>query len=438
MTAPVGPLALHTWTLDTTPLADVLRIARDVGWDAIELRLVDFTRAVESGRPVDDVAALVKASGLPVACVGVEPGWMFAGGAARRRLLQVFAEQCRRAAALGCETVMSPVDKERGDPVCAAAAVREVGDIAAEYGVRLAIEFSGRSAWEQRALEDLDPGEIVYVQYSDVPRSGLLPGVVVDRLSPGRGSVPPSPSSSPSSRRRATRAISPMRRRTRPLGRAMRPRWHAKRSRPPARSADSCVTAEEDAPGSPERRHIGRRRRHRAGARSGLAAGAKGERSAGSPARHGFLTGYAPPTLPSAPASHEGRGCFIRPMSAVAPHASRSPLRRTVGRGCGARICHALWVLRLPLADEPDQRLEIIPTGSQEVTSPLTNLLDQSIDEHGLRTLTVHPSSSSHNISGVTTCGVKSPRRRLTTMRCAAARCSASPCRFPGTSRSRT
>ena len=33
-----NPLALHTWTLDTTPLADVLTTVKFAGWDAIELR----------------------------------------------------------------------------------------------------------------------------------------------------------------------------------------------------------------------------------------------------------------------------------------------------------------------------------------------------------------------------------------------------------------
>ena len=30
-------LALHTWTLDATPLAEALRIARAAGWDGVEL-----------------------------------------------------------------------------------------------------------------------------------------------------------------------------------------------------------------------------------------------------------------------------------------------------------------------------------------------------------------------------------------------------------------
>jgi 2-keto-myo-inositol isomerase len=127
-------LALHTWTLDTTPLAEVLRIARRTGWDAIELRRVDFVRAVEAGGSAEDVLDLVRASGVPVAAVGVESGWMFADGEEKRRLLGVFGESCRAAAALGCATIMSAVGSGRGTLRRAAASLREVGDVAAESG----------------------------------------------------------------------------------------------------------------------------------------------------------------------------------------------------------------------------------------------------------------------------------------------------------------
>jgi sugar phosphate isomerase/epimerase len=216
-------LGLHTWTLDTTPLSHVLRIAKSTGWDAIELRRVDFTRAKEAGQSVAQVLNLVKASGLPVACVGVEMGWMFADGAERKRLLRVVDESCQAAAQLQCKTVMSPVDPGRGKLQQAVASIREVGDIAAKHGVRLSLEFNsvaeqfnsleilrdvlalaghkhvgllldtyhfGRSNGDPRALEDLAPEEIAYCQYSDVPKNGLQPGKTLDRLPPGQGKVP--------------------------------------------------------------------------------------------------------------------------------------------------------------------------------------------------------------------------------------------------------
>ena len=214
-------LALHTWTLDSTPLAEALRIAKATGWDGVELRRIDFRRAEESGRPAESVLDLVRASGLPVACVGVEFGWMWTDGDERRRLLGVLDEPCRRAAALGCDTVMSPVDKDRGDVARAASSVREVGDIAAAHGVRLALEFNsqcaqlntlerarevlgraahascgllldayhlGRSGASLETVLDVAPAEIAYVQFSDPPRTGLEPGRALDRLPPGQGS----------------------------------------------------------------------------------------------------------------------------------------------------------------------------------------------------------------------------------------------------------
>jgi sugar phosphate isomerase/epimerase len=216
-------MALHTWTLDTTPLAELLRIATDLGWDAVELRRLDWNRAADKGQPPESVTPLVERSGLPVACVGVEAGWMFADGDERRRLLTVFREQCRRAVSLGCLTLMSPADKGAGPRARAAASVREVGDMAAEHGLRLAVEFNsqaeqlnrlervreilataghpscgllldsyhlGRTEFDWRLLEDLSPDEIFHVQISDVPRAGLRAGMVLDRLPPGEGSVP--------------------------------------------------------------------------------------------------------------------------------------------------------------------------------------------------------------------------------------------------------
>lgn len=216
-------LALHTWTLDTTPLTEVLRVVRATGWDGIELRRIDFNRAKEAGRSPAEVIAEVKASGLPVACVGVELGWMFATGDEKKRLLGVFAESCRWAVELGCRTVMSPVDRGRGPVAEAADSARAVGDIAGAAGVRLALEANsqceqyntldrvrevvakaghpsvgvlvdfyhlGRNGAPPSSLAGLAPDEIAYVQFSDVPKTGTEPGKALDRLPPGQGGVP--------------------------------------------------------------------------------------------------------------------------------------------------------------------------------------------------------------------------------------------------------
>ena len=94
-------LALHTWTLDTTPLGEVLRAAKAAGWNAVELRRVDFTRCFDAGMSNGQVLDLVRASGLEVACVGTEYGLIFAKGEEKKRLLKVLDETCANARALG-------------------------------------------------------------------------------------------------------------------------------------------------------------------------------------------------------------------------------------------------------------------------------------------------------------------------------------------------
>ena len=80
-------IGLHTWTVDTTPLADVLRIAREAGYAAIELRYIDYRRALDAGLTRDEYLELVRSSGVKVAVMGIENGIIFSDGAERRKLL---------------------------------------------------------------------------------------------------------------------------------------------------------------------------------------------------------------------------------------------------------------------------------------------------------------------------------------------------------------
>lgn len=218
-----GRLALHMWTIDTTPLATALDAARKAGYDAVELRRTDFKRCFDAGMTNGQVLDLVRKSGIRVGVLGVEYGWLFATGEESKRLFKVFRESCENAVALGCDMLMSAPGQVNGTIADAIKYLREAGDIAAEYGLRLAIEFNSqhdvlnklpvlrelleganrpncgylidtyhftRSGAGGRGFEDVPADRIFCFQYSDLSPNPVT-GVrrPTDRLPPGKGVV---------------------------------------------------------------------------------------------------------------------------------------------------------------------------------------------------------------------------------------------------------
>ena len=209
-------LALHTWTVDTTPLEGALEAAKEGGFDAVELRRVDFVRN-------PNALDLVKKSGLPVACVGVEPGWIFSTkGEEQERLFGVFRESCQAAVALDCPTLMSAIGPGGTSLDEVVANIRRAGAIAAEFKLRLALEYQfqhpvvksidilrdliarageksvgllldayhlQRGGRPGAGFSDVPEAEIFYVQYSDVPDAPPNGPPPTDRLPPGQGVV---------------------------------------------------------------------------------------------------------------------------------------------------------------------------------------------------------------------------------------------------------
>jgi 2-keto-myo-inositol isomerase len=216
-------LALHTWTVDTTPLDQALAAARAGGFDAVELRRVDFLRCRERGLSNADVLDLVRRNGLPVSAVGVEYGWIFsAPGEERERLFASFREACENAVALKCGLVMTAIGPGTAPVDEAVANVHRAGKIAAEFGLRLAIEYQfqhpvmstldkvrdlirragqpsvgllldayhlQRGGRPGRGFEEVPGPEIFYVQFSDVPDAPPNGPPPTDRLPPGKGLV---------------------------------------------------------------------------------------------------------------------------------------------------------------------------------------------------------------------------------------------------------
>ena len=216
-------LALHTWTLESTPFADTLRIARDAGWNAVEIRRSDVMQCYNSGMQRDDVIRLIRDAGIAVATAGTEYGLLFAQRDEQKRLLAVLDETCVIAKGVGCDLIMTATGQQTGSVKAAAANLRAAADAVAAHGLRIAYEFSSAHqsvsrleiAQEIHALAAhpacgllLDayhlersgaggrgfagvPGEHIFAfQYSDVPTTAP-PGMLrpADRLAPGLGIV---------------------------------------------------------------------------------------------------------------------------------------------------------------------------------------------------------------------------------------------------------
>ena len=219
-----GRLALHTWTIDTTPLDTALAAAREAQFDAVELRRIDFKRCYERGMPNAKVLELIRAADIPVCTLGCEYGWLFAKGEESTRLFDVLEETCDNAVALNCPQVMCAPGPYGGDKRDAIENLKRGADICGKYGLTLAIEFNSqhevinsiavlreildgadrpnagmlldayhleRSGAGGRGFADVAPGEFMAFQFSDAPPVPVAEGVKrpTDRLPPGQGIV---------------------------------------------------------------------------------------------------------------------------------------------------------------------------------------------------------------------------------------------------------
>lgn len=217
---PFAGIALHPWTLDTTAFPAALRATKEAGYDAVEVRRLDFTRMFAAGLSNAAVLDLIRANGLPVSALGVEYGWFFAQGEERERLFSVFQECCANAVALGCPLLMSAIGPGAGSIEDAIANVRRAADLAAACGLELTLEYQfghpavtsldmlrdilaradranarllldayhlERCGRGGRGFEDVPADEISYAQFSDVPDAPVPSIPAIDRLPPGQG-----------------------------------------------------------------------------------------------------------------------------------------------------------------------------------------------------------------------------------------------------------
>ena len=219
-----GRLALHTWTVDTTPLDQALTAAKAGGFDAVELRRTDFKRCYERGLSNDAVLDTIRAADIPVCTLGCEYGWLFASGDESKRLFADLKETGANARALDCSQIMCAPGQNVASMQDGIENLKRGADIVGEAGLTLAIEFNSqhavincierlrelldgagrknagmlldayhleRSGAGGRGFAGVAPHEIAAFQYSDAPAAPVADGVKrpTDRLPPGQGVV---------------------------------------------------------------------------------------------------------------------------------------------------------------------------------------------------------------------------------------------------------
>jgi sugar phosphate isomerase/epimerase len=218
-------ISLHTWTLDTTPLAEALRHAREAGYNGVELRHVDFLRGQKAGMSEAAMVKLVRDADIKVAVIGTEGGVLFAEGDELKRLLGSLRYVCEKAVALDCKVIMvAPGQGVEGGLKRAAANMKACGDICGEHGVSIGVEFNSRhpilrtvadamevidganrpncgmlldtyhlhcSGGNAQSFKDVPVEKITTFQFSDAPPGPPSDArTPIDRLPPGKGVAP--------------------------------------------------------------------------------------------------------------------------------------------------------------------------------------------------------------------------------------------------------
>ena len=95
MTEKFGRLALHMWTIDTTPLADRARCGQTRRVRRRRIASHRFQALLRRRHVNAQVLDLIKKAGIPVGVLGVEYGWLFATGDESKRLFKVFRESAK-------------------------------------------------------------------------------------------------------------------------------------------------------------------------------------------------------------------------------------------------------------------------------------------------------------------------------------------------------
>jgi sugar phosphate isomerase/epimerase len=162
-------ICLNTATIKSAPLEQQIRLASSAGFRRIGLWIDDIEAAKSCGTTLNAISGWIKEAGLKVAELCFIGGWQEADEGAFPRVLQGAHHICRVSHDLDCDTVVAVPALGPGSLDGAAARFRSICQAAADYGVRIALEFPGTAAlvnnlataWRIISSADCENGGIV-------------------------------------------------------------------------------------------------------------------------------------------------------------------------------------------------------------------------------------------------------------------------------------
>jgi sugar phosphate isomerase/epimerase len=137
---------LNAATIKTTPLDQQIDLAQAAGFHQIGLWNKDIDDALAAGRSLAEIKAKLDASGLRVAELCFLGGWMDADEAKLKGVLAQAHRLSEMSKALGCDILVTVPALSAGWLNGAPDRFRQVCQVAAEYGIRVALEFPGIAA----------------------------------------------------------------------------------------------------------------------------------------------------------------------------------------------------------------------------------------------------------------------------------------------------
>ena len=135
--------SLNASTIRPTPILDKIRIAGEVGYQAIELWHDDIDSYVASGGKLTDIKHALADAGLALPTTIYLPGWCDTTGAEHEAALDPIKRKMTVSAELGSKHIIACPALGKVDVALAARNYKELVDLGLSFGVKAAMEYLG-------------------------------------------------------------------------------------------------------------------------------------------------------------------------------------------------------------------------------------------------------------------------------------------------------